>query len=376
MPSEAARERLDGLLASLPGHRGVRHAVMAVTHGDGWHWSSAAGPTSPDGPAMTADTRVHLASVTKLFTATAVLQLVERGALGLDDPVTTWLPTELSVGLHRVDGVDHTANVTVRNLLAHTSGLPDYFLEAPAGDRSIGDLIVEQDVSFTIDDVVDRVRRLSPHFPPQHGTGRHRAHYSDTNFQLLAEIVARVTGRAFAHVVEERILGPLGLDSTAFAGRPRPTTPREPVASLWSGDVVLDRPRLMASLGPDGGLVGTVSDAIRFLRALLEGRLFDDPGTLTAMTGRWNRFGVPRSRTAIMSPSWPIQYGLGIKRIGVLRLQAPGRRPATLIGHTGASGSWLLHCPEHDLTLAGTVDQTLAASVPYRIGPRILRACT
>jgi D-alanyl-D-alanine carboxypeptidase len=94
------------------------------------------------------------------------------------------------------------------------------------------------------------------------------------------------------------------------------------------------------------------------------------------MQARWNRFGLPRDRTAIMAPGWPVEYGLGIKRYRLPRLLNVGRRAPTFLGHTGASGSWLFWCPEHDLYLAGTVDQTRAAPVPYRLLPRLVHRRT
>lgn len=78
----------------------------------------------------------------------------------------------------------------------------------------------------------------------------------------------------------------------------------------------------------------------------------------------------------MMAPGWPIEYGLGILRFRPPWLLAPGRARPTLLGHTGASGSWLFHCPERDVYLAGTLDQTMAAAVPYRICPRLVRIVT
>jgi D-alanyl-D-alanine carboxypeptidase len=220
--------------------------------------------------------------------------------------------------------------------------------------------------------VLDRVRRLTPHFPPQDPTApRQRARYSDTNFQLLGAVVAAATGQSYQRTVEESILEPLGLDDTWFAGRPRGKSPRSP-AAMWSGDSVLERPLAMASMAPEGGLIGTVADALRFLRALFAGEPFEHKETLASMQERFNRFGLPRDRTAIVAPGWPIEYGLGIKRYRPPRPLNAGRRSPTFLGHTGASGSWLFWCPEQDLYLAGTVDQTLAAAVPYRVLPRLV----
>lgn len=373
MTVTAEATALDRLVDQLIGRRGIRHAVVAVERGDRTSSAvAAAGPADPDGAPLRPDTPFHYASVTKLYTATAVLQRWEQGQLDLDVPISTYLPAELTDGLHRLGEVDRSQEVTIRHLLSHTSGLPDYFLDTPAGDMSFTDRIEEGDFAYTLDDVLDRVRRLTPYFPPQDpSAARQRARYSDTNFQLLGAIVAEVAGQTFQQAVEAQILEPLGLDDTWFAGHPRDERPRAP-AAMWSDDTVLVRPQTMASMAPEGGLIGTVSDAIVFLRALLAGALFEQPDTLPHMQARWNRFGLPRDRTAIMAPGWPIEYGLGIKRYRIPRLLNAGRRSPTFIGHTGASGSWLFWCPEHDLYLAGTVDQTLAAPVPYRLLPRLV----
>jgi D-alanyl-D-alanine carboxypeptidase len=371
----APERRLQRLLEALMGRKGIRHALVAVARGDGsWRWSGAVGDAGPDGSAMLPSTPFHYTSVTKLYTATVVLQLCEEGRVGLDEPMVSYLPQTFVSGLHRLDGVDHTATVTIRHLLAHTSGLPDYFLETPEGDRSYSAQLMESDQAHTIIDVVDRVRRLTPHFPPQDpGASRQRARYSDTNFQLLGAVVEAVTGADFSQVVEGRILRPLGLEGTWLAGRPRPAGAATP-STIWAGDVPLDRPRTLASLGPDGGLIGTAEDALEFLQALVTGELFEDRSTFDLMGQRWNRFGLPRDRTAIMAPGWPIQYGLGIKRFHVPRLLTPTGTTTTVLGHSGASGSWLFHEPRHDLYLAGTVDQVAAAGVPYRLLPRLIRA--
>ncbi len=373
MTVTTAASVLDDTVGQLVGQRGIRHAVVAVEGSDGTSSAvAAAGPAQPDGPALRPDTPFHYASVTKLYTATTVMQLWELGNLDLDVGISAYLPPELTDGLHRLKGVDRSTGLTVRQLLSHTSGLPDYFLDTPPGERSFTDRIEEGDFAYTLDEVLARVRRLSPYFPPQDpGTARQRARYSDTNFQLLGAIVAQVTGRTFQQAVEAQILEPLGLQDTWFAGHPPGSQPRVP-ATMWSGDTVLDRPQAMASMAPEGGLIGTVADALVFLRALLAGELFQREGTLGHMQARWNRFGLPRDRAAIMAPGWPIEYGLGLKRYRVPRLLNAGRRSPTFIGHTGASGSWLFWCPEHDLYLAGTVDQTIAAPVPYRMLPRLV----
>jgi D-alanyl-D-alanine carboxypeptidase len=371
MVTTTAPTVLDDIVTELVARRTIRHAVLAIESDDRTlRLTGAAGQARPDGTPMRPETPFHYASVTKLYTATVVMQLWEQGRLGLDAPITAYLPPEVTDGLHRLRGVDHSGAVTVRHLLSHTSGLPDYFLDTPEGETSFTDLLVQGDIAYDLDDVVARVRRLTPYFTPQDpGAKRRRARYSDTNFQLLGAIIASVTGTTFQQAVEGQVLEPLALDDTWFAGRPRGEEARTP-AAIWSGDDVIDAPLAMASMAPEGGLVGTAADALTFLRALIAGRLFERETTAGLMQQGWTRFGLPRDRSAIMAPGWPIEYGLGIKRFRLPRMLNAGRRAPTLIGHTGASGSWLFWCPEHELYLAGTIDQTTAAGLPYQRLPR------
>ncbi|MGW0215917.1 hypothetical protein ACWDXH_16140 [Micromonospora chokoriensis] len=108
----------------------------------------------------------------------------------------------------------------------------------------------------------------------------------------------------------------------------------------------------------------TIGDLLTFHRALLGGALFHNARSIDLLTERRNRLrNIPILR-----------YGLGTMIFTVGRLMSPGHRPVTLIGHSGATGTWLFHCPELDLHLAGTVDQTRGQAVPFRVMARCLRA--
>ncbi len=370
-----AADRLQDLVDGLVGSRGVRHAVVGVEVGrTGERQVVVAGTAAADGRPMAEHTPYHFTSVTKLLTTVVVGQLHEEGQLDLDAPMAHYLPLDLIEGLHRLDGVDHTGRITIRHLLSHTSGLADYFLGRPSGTESYAEAIAQRDVPFSLDDVVERVRRLPPRFAPQAPGAQRRAHYSDTNFQLLGAVVEAVTGSAFHRVVTERVLEPHSLDSSWFAGHPRRPGSVHPVATMWAGDVPLERPESLRSMHPDGGLIGTVDDALTFVRALMSGQLFARPGTLDELQRHWIRFGLPRDRTALAAPTWPIASAAGITRFSVARVLVPGLVPTVVLGHSGASGSWAFHLPAHDLSVAGTIDQTDAAAVPYRMIPRLLRS--
>jgi CubicO group peptidase (beta-lactamase class C family) len=168
--------------ANIPG------GTVAVVHRDGRMDAVAVGLADVRaGRRATPDTAYHLFSGTKLFTATAVLQLVERGRVTLDAPAATYLPDVLG-----------GCRATVRHLLSHTSGLRDTlraFLSVhPAGEAPLG--------------TADALRRyrIRVRRPPGE-----RVEYRNVNYALLGELVTRVAGQPYAAYVAEHVLAPLAM---------------------------------------------------------------------------------------------------------------------------------------------------------------------
>jgi D-alanyl-D-alanine carboxypeptidase len=362
--STDVEERLARLLDKVVTGRGVQHASIAIASGDGRrYWAGAAGPADRHGTPLRPDTPFFVASITKRFIVTLVLQCHERGELHLDDPISRWLPGPVLDGLHVLGGVDHTGAITVRHLATHTSGLPDYFEKRKDGSSLFRMLAGGQDLPWTFDDVVRWTKEQhAPHFAPQDLTApRQKARYSDTGFQLLIRLVEEATGRSFGDLLVARILEPLGLEQTWLPGRTTPLAGDVEMATIFAKDRPLDVPQLVRS---SNDLGSSNADLVRFNRALLAGELFHDPATVAILTERRNRL-----RNAIA-----LRYGTGTMLFGVHRLSAPGPRAMTLAGHSGATGTWLFHCPELDVHLAGTIDQAEGRAQPFRIMVRMLRA--
>ncbi|MBX3707851.1 MAG: beta-lactamase family protein [Pseudomonadales bacterium] len=366
-------QRLEVLVDRLAARRDLPHAVLRVESGEGAVlWSGAAGQAAPD-RAMTDDTPFFIASIDKLMTATVVLRLVERGLFALDDPLVRYLDGSSLVGLHRVDGRDRTGQITLRNLLSHTSGLADYLEDAPRGGQSLVEAaFAGADRAVPLDAVVARVRDdLVPHFPPQSGSDpRARVRYSDTNYRLLCAVLEAVSGDSLAELFARELFVPLGMERSWFMGHEGPARAGPAPATVLAGAVPLDRPALLTSLD---SVFSTSGDLIRFLRALTRGILFAAPGTWGVMCGEWRRFGLPRDRAALRAPSWPIEYSLGIMRFALPRLFTPLRPLPAVLGHTGSTGTWTFYCPALDVFIAGAVNQATAGAVPFRTIPRILR---
>ncbi|WP_218838248.1 serine hydrolase domain-containing protein [Bacillus sp. FJAT-45350] len=344
---------------------------MAVESRDGsFSWSGAKGIADPDGTPMEVDTPFWIASVTKMYIASTILKLHESDMLNIDDLVIKHLPEDLLKGVHVINGLDYYDQLTIRHLLSHSSGIPDYLEVKKKGEKTLIDKVMEEnDMSWSIEDSLQIVRKVNaPLFPPETlSTKKYRIRYSDTNFQLLIAIIETVTNKSIEDAFREMLFEPLNLVNTFHPGT-KPLESVGPVATVWMQDTPFDnKPQAMRAFGD---LNSTVKDLIEFMRALLNGKVFDKPETLDLMLGQWQTFGFSISPIA---PGWPIQYGLGMMKFKMPRFFSTLFPMPELIGHTGVVGSWLFYCKKLDLIFAGTVSQVTAAPVPFKILPKLIR---
>lgn len=322
-------ESLQHLLDAEAHKRNTHAVILKVQSGVGRiNFQGSAGAARPD-------TRFPIASVTKLFTATLVLQLVDEGRLTLDDRVSDVLRHVDLTGLHVIKGVDHAPHLTVRHLLHQTSGLADYYESDLAADLKAGN-----DQSYGLEDVLRMTRAL----PPQATPGSGRSYYSDTNFQLLGAIIERVAGQSFDEALQTRICAPLGLTQTKVLSGTDVGLP------VYHGDRLLSIPKILTAMSADGGIISTLDEMMTFLRAFMQNELFE-PEAAREMR-QWNRL------------FFPIQYGHGLMRIKLPRWMTLFRKTPELIGHSGASGSFAYYAPEPDIYLIGTFNQTDAPRRP------------
>ena len=202
---------------------------------------------------VTPATNFRLASVTKQFTAAAILLLAQDGKLSLDDPVRKWLPS--------LPASDDP--ITLRHLLTHASGLIDYEdLMAPDATEQVHDIDVLH--------LLEREDRL--YFAP--GTGYR---YSNGGYALLALVVGKASGQDFATFLRERIFTPLGMANTvAFENGSSTVAHRAYGHSLVDGKWVrTDQSSTSVVLG-DGGVYSSIDDLAKWDAALYDGRLLSD----------------------------------------------------------------------------------------------------
>ncbi len=246
-------------------------------------------------------TRHWIGSVTKVFTATAVLRLADRGALRLEQTLAELLPWYRQ---------DTGGRVTVRHLLTHTSGIPDYMHLPGVGRegfrREVGDAPIE------VRPFAETWCSGDLDWPP--GT---RWGYSNSGYVLLAAIVEQVAGRPFAAALRELVLDPAGMtDTVDLAMQPRAVVDRlTPGYELGPDGLLTRRAWNVSTTYGAGSLVSTVGDLFRFDRAL------ERPGFLS-----------PASRAAMFTEG-PGHWGCGWE-VRTLPI-GPAGAPRTVAGHEG-----------------------------------------
>jgi D-alanyl-D-alanine carboxypeptidase len=272
------------------------------------------------------DDAFRAASVTKHVTAAVVVKLDGEGRVGLDDP----LGGQLNPGLlHRWSVFGALPRTTVRQLIAHTAGLPNYFTD----DAFLAQLREEPGRTWRPVELVDHAAvHGTPPFSPGEGF-----EYSDTGFVVAGILVEQVTGRGLHEVYREVVFDPLGMESTWLEGH-EPPRQRE-VAHHYTEE--LDWTTVSPTIDwAAGGLVTTAPDLARYVRGLWSGRILDSErlGELTRWTpGAWFPSG-HRLRYE--------RYGLGIGENTIEGVE--------LLGHTGFIGAFAFYAPAYDGVLVGT----------------------
>ncbi|PSL53435.1 D-alanyl-D-alanine carboxypeptidase [Saccharothrix carnea] len=288
----------------------IAGVVLAVTSTfpalDGWveqGWASGALLTVQDSTGTRADAAgeasvggyFRIGSATKTFVATVVLQLVDEGKVGLDDPVDRYV-----AGVPKGENGDRA---TVRQVLNHTSGFYDYaHEEGYSTNRWRG---ADRFRSYRPQELLDVAFARESYFDPGEGW-----HYSNTNYIVAGMLIERVTGRTYGDEVRARVLRPLGLAHTTVPGW-RPGLPHPHARGYTQVDGrLVDATSMNPTLDwAAGEMISTAEDLNRFFDALLSGRLtsaasldamrqtVDDTGTIFAYGLGLQRFDLPCGRS-------------------------------------------------------------------------------
>jgi CubicO group peptidase (beta-lactamase class C family) len=241
----AGGAQFEAALASFVRDNRLPGGVAGVVYGDELAWSAGAGFADLAARAAADPGMLFaIASITKTFTGTAIMQLRDAGRLDLDDPAVAWLP-ELRQAASPFGPIE---TVTIRRMLSHESGLP---AEPPGTDWAVP--AYQGDPEQTLRRAGEIVLTLAPN-------AEHK--YSDLAYQLLGAIVTRVSGIPYPHYVQEAILRPLGMAATGFGGLPG----RRAIGYDWRAlSDELDPAPAMPPVWAEGGLWSCVEDLASWL---------------------------------------------------------------------------------------------------------------
>ncbi len=341
-----ALQKIINEVGTRPGNPGVAMYIETPEKGT-WAGASGYADRKEKRPVAVND-RFRIASLTKMFVATIVLQLVEEETLSLDDTVEEWLPGVVPNG----------SNITLHHLLSHTSGLYDYL-----------DYVFESHYFAE-----DPLRVWLPHEMVAHGVSNDpyfapgeagKWHYSNTNYILLGMIIEQATDSSLRDQLHRRIIEPLGLHNTYLEDYDEVSDGPLLDVHGYIGDS--DYTHASLSAWAAGGIVSNVHDVAVFGKALFEGDLLSEEMR--------NRMLTPVRANFIDAENYPI-YGLGVaQNVEALALATMGASLSEMHfqavwGHIGGlSGfkSVLAYKPEEKITFVLLTNQMTVGTMPIMV---------
>jgi D-alanyl-D-alanine carboxypeptidase len=296
--SAGLMQRLDSITgAEVRANRSVG-IVAAAFRGKDKLLLQAYGTADIEGNApMTVATMITIGSVTKQFTAVAILQLRDQGKLSLDDEVTKWLP-ELNMGGNRA---------TLRNLLWHTAGIVEL-----SQMQEMRAMQLMRNATLTRDSVYKVISR----YPPGFSAGTMQS-YSNTGYWLLGRIIEKASGVTYEEYVEKRIFAPLGMSRSMYCDNSKQVPDRAKGYGMRSGTGVRV-PDIVYTAGvyAGGGICSTAGDMITWLQALHGGKVLS-----------------PKSYAELITPA-KLNDGTSL-RYGMGTVVAEDSHGLKYIGHNG-----------------------------------------
>ena len=276
--------------------KGVPGIMMSVhTEEDGYFSSSLGKSDLANQIDIQACNLTRVGSTVKTFTAVAIMQLVEDGKLQLDDSITEYLGDET------LQNIANAKEVSIRQLLDHSSGIYNYIQDLKFQTASLNDLIKV----WTPEELLDYARNRDAYFEPGEDV-----YYSNTNYILLGMLIEKIEGKPFYAVFEDRIFEPLGLDMTQFAALdPVPDGIVRGYIDLYSKMELTNATYYSGwdYFTADGGLISNAHDLNIFLTNLFQGNIISQSSLQEIMD--WQ---LPKEMD---SDVFVTHYGLGIFQI-------------------------------------------------------------
>lgn len=325
---------LNDVINKIADNKRIFSTVLCIENNDGsFSWIGAAGN-------MQKNSRFFIASVTKLYITAIIMRLIEENQIELNEKISKYLPDYLYEGLHILNSIDYSDDITILHLISNTSGLPDYFFHKQNNGKTVSSTLLEgNDDSWYLDKTIGLIKKLKPKFKP--GI-KGKASYSDTNYQLLGRIIEIVTGQSIAEVFNDFIFSELKLSNTYAYQNTKDNTP----APFYYKSKKLWLPKYISSITAEGGIVSTANELMIFLKEFFKGRFF--PKEKINDFKKWN---------LILPPPGLFYYGIGLEKLWTPWIISPFKPVKEIIGFWGQTGSFAFYNPKTDLFFTGTTNQ-------------------
>jgi len=214
------------------------------------------------------DQPFHIASIGKIFTATVIGLLCDEGSLRLEDKIIDILDEKILENLFVYKGVDYKSQITIKQLLTHTSGVADYF-EGPVttGLKFLKQIMGQTDLLWNPQSLVNFTRDNQTAF-----SAPGKFNYSDTGYILIGMIIEKITGKSFGYNLKTLIFDPLGMNDSylMFCSEPN-NMPKKEIANIWLNGVEISKLNMMSCDWSGGGIISTTKDLLKFQQCFRRG---------------------------------------------------------------------------------------------------------
>lgn len=319
----------------------VHNGFLQIKSADGTlDWKFVEG-NFQDGTEVSEANPFHSTSVGKMFTATTIMKLEEENKLKLEDAISKHLSSDIVNGLHIYKGKDYSQKITITQLLQHTSGLPDYITDMPKdGSPNMMTLVFQNpDKFWEVEEFLTFSKeKLTAHFIPGESY-----YYTDTEYILLGLIIEKIYKKELHEVFLEQFFEPLEMTNTAMFKRSEAITGNAKMTEFYVDETDISNYESLSIDWAGGGLVTTTEDLLKFHQALFTEKIITKK-SLEKMQN-WH----PESKGTY--------YGFGLRKYDFKELSRLMPK-LTIIGHSGLNSSFSFYCPELEIYIAGTFNQT------------------
>ena len=316
----------------------IFESVVLINNGTGeTMFSKAYGEKTIDSP-------IVAASITKMFTAACIFTLIQQGYnITLNDSLLDFYEPAYLRGLHVYKGKDYSCELKISDLLYQTSGLADIYEE---GKDNIKRQAIISDTFITFEKNIALTKEREAHFPPNY---KANAHYADINYNILGDIIEKVTKCSLESVFEQYIFSKINMSEIYL-----PVSEKEYIPMVYYGDKQLYRPQFIMCSKASGGCITTTRDLMIFIQAFFRGELFD------------KKMLDSKQYRKLQLSMCPIYYWSGYMRVKMGGVSTSFLGQGDLIGHSGSTGSFAFYYPNKELFFVGDFNQMKYPTLPIR----------